>query len=233
MPKAVDDRKVGPKTGLTAEAVREWLAANPDFLDRNVDLLAAQDDRHAEEMPGVIDLRRRIMDGLRRKLDRQQAREKEILLAAEERARAVARTQDAVLVSLRQTSLPALAQRIAAQFPVLFSTTAATLAVEGGPEAASGELQALAREAMDALIPPGETVRLGAAAEADRGLLGDRFSLVESLAAVRLKTRHGRFALVLGSSTATHFSPDQGTDLLEFLGSVLEHSIDKWPRHRR
>ena len=233
MPKAVDDRKVGPKTELTADAVRDWLAANPEFLDRNVDLLVAQDARHAEEVPGVVDLRRRILDGLRRKLDRQQAREKEILLAAEERARAVARTQDAVLVTLRQSSLGALARRISAQFPVLFSTTAATLAVEGGPEAGLPELPGIAKDAMDALVPPGEIVRLGQATEADRSALGDRFSLVESLAAIRLQTRHGRFVLVLGSSTAGHFSPDQGTDLLEFLGSVLENAIDKWPRHRR
>ena len=233
MSKAVDDRKIGPKPELTAEAVRDWLAANPDFLDRNVDLLVAHDTRHAEETTGVIDLRRRIVDGLRRDLERQQAREREILLAAEDRARAVARTQEAVLVSLRQTSLGALAQRVAAQFPVLFSTTAATLVVEGGLGAGQGELVALPPDKMDSLIPTGETVRLGQATETDRIALGDRFSLVESLAAIRLQTRHGRFVLVLGSSTAAHFEPDQGTDLLDFLGSVLEIAIDRWPRHRR
>ena len=233
MPKAVDDRKVDPKTELTAEAVRDWLAANPDFLDRNADLLLAQDARHAEDAPGVVDLRRRILDGLRRSLERQKTREREILLAAEDRARAVARTQDAVLVSLRQTSLSALAQRIASQFPVLFSTTAAALVMEGGPDAREGDLLALSRDAMDALLPPREAIRLGPATETDRGALGDRFSLVESLAAVRLRTRQGRFLLVLGSSTAAHFAPDQGTDLLDFLGSVLESVIDRWPRRRR
>ena len=233
MPKAIDDRKLGAKPELTAEDVRDWLAANPDFLDRNADLLVAQDARHSEDIPGVVDLRRRILDGLRRSLERQKAREREILLAAEDRARAVGRTQDAVLVVLRQSSLGALAQRIAAQFPVLFSTTAATLAVEGGPAAGQGELLALPPDAMDALIPPGKTVRLGQATDTDRCALGDRFSLVESLAAIRLQTRHGRFVLVLGSSTADDFAPSQGTDLLDFLGSVLEYAIDRWPRHRR
>ena len=233
MPKAVDDRRLGPKPELTADAVREWLADNPDFLDRNMDLLAARDRGDADETQGVIDLRQRILDGLRRDLERQKAREREILLAAEERARAVARTQDAVLTALRQNSLAALAQRVAAQFPVLFSTTAATLVVEGGPAAGLKELPALPRERMDALVPPGETARLGPATDTDRGALGDRFSLVESLAAIRLRTRHGDFALVLGSSTAGHFAPDQGTDLLDFLGGVLAAAIDRWPRRRR
>ena len=233
MPKAADGRKAGPKPELTADAVRAWLADNPDFIDRNIDLLAARDRNDADDIPGVIDLRRRILDGLRRDLDRQKAREREILLAAEDRARAVARTQDAVLVVLRQNSLAALAQRVASQFPVLFSTTAATLVVEGGPAAETRELPALPQERMDALIPTGESARLGAATETDRSALGDRFALVESLAAIRLQTRHDRFALVLGSSTAGHFAPDQGTDLLDFLGGVLAAAIDRWPRHRR
>ncbi|MDE0061002.1 MAG: DUF484 family protein [Defluviicoccus sp.] len=233
MPKAIDDPTLGAKPELTAEDIRDWLAANPDFLDRNADLLVAQDARHADDIPGVVDLRRHILEGLRRSLERQKAREREILLAAEDRARAVARTQDAVLAVLRQTSLGGLARRVASQFPVLFSTTAAALVVEGGLGAGQGELLALPTDAMDTLIPPGKTARLGRATDADRCALGDRFSLVESLAAIRLQTRHGRFALVLGSSTADEFAPDQGTDLLDFLGSVLEYAIDRWPRHRR
>ena len=233
MPKAVDEQKVSPKSELTAEAVRDWLAANPDFVDRNIDLLIARDTNHAEDIPGVVDLRHRIVEGLRRSVDRQKVREREILLAAEDRARTVARTQDAVLLVLRQNSLNALAQRIASQFPVLFSTTAAVLIVEGGPEARHGDLMALPPDAIDALIPPGKPVRLGSATESDRSVLGDRFSLVQSLAVIRLETRRGRYLLALGSSTADGFAPHQGTDLLDFLGSVLEVAIDKWPRHRR
>ena len=233
MPKAVDDHEIGPKPELTAEAVRDWLAANPDFLDRNIDLLIARDASHAEDIPGVVDLRHRILEGLRRSLERQKAREREILLAAEDRARTVARTQDAVLLILKQTSLNALAQRIASQFPVLFSTTAAALIVEGGLEGGHGDLIALQADAMDTLIRPGEAFRLGGATETDRGMLGDRFSLTESLAVIRLGTRRGRFLLALGSSTADGFAPDQGTDLLDFLGSVLEVAIDRWPRRRR
>ena len=230
---AVDDRKSRPSPELTAEAVREWLLANPDFLDRNIDLLIARDAGNAEDIPGVVDLRHRILEGLRRSLERQKAREREILLAAEDRARTAARTQDAVLLVLRQNSLNALAQRVAAQFPVLFSSTAASLIVEGTPEAGHGDLMALRADALDALIRPGEEVRLGRATEKDRGVLGDRFSLVESLAIVRLGTRRGRFLLALGSSAADGFTADQGTDLLDFLGSVLEVAIDRWPRHRR
>lgn len=233
MPKAVDDRKIGPKPELTEEAVREWLAANPDFLDRNTDLLIARDTGHAEGIPGVVDLRHRILERLRRSLDRQKVREREILLAAEDRARTVARTQDAVLLVFRQSSVKALAQRVAAQFPVLFSTTAAALIVEGGPEAAEGDLIALQRRAVDSLIDRGKPVRLGPATETDRSALGDRFSLVESLAVIRLETRRGRFLLALGSSAPDGFTPDQGTDLLDFLGSVMEVAIDKWPRRRR
>ena len=233
MSKAVDDREIGPTPELTAEAVREWLLANPDFLDRNIDLLIARDDDDAEHIPGVVDLRHRILEGLRRSLERQKAREREILLAAEDRARTAARTQDAVLLVLRQNSLNALAQRVAAQFPVLFSSTAASLIVEGEPEVGHGDLMTLRADALDALIRPGEEVRLGRATEKDRGVLGDRFSLVESLAIVRLGTRRGRFLLALGSSAADGFTADQGTDLLDFLGSVLEVAIDRWPRHRR
>ena len=233
MPKAVDDRKIGPRPEFTEEAVREWLVANPDFLDRNTDLLIARDPGHAEEIPGVVDLRHRILERLRRSLDRQKVREREILLAAEDRARTVARTQDAVLLVFRQSSVKALAQRVSSQFPVLFSTTAAALVVEGGPEAGEGELIALRRNAMDSLIGPGKPVRLGAATETDRSALGDRFSLVESLAVIRLETRRGRFLLALGSSAPDGFTPDQGTDLLDFLGSVMEVAIDKWPRRRR
>lgn len=230
---AIDDRKSGPGPELTAETVREWLLANPDFLDRNIDLLIARDAGKAEDIPGVVDLRHRILEGLRRSLERQKAREREILLAAEDRARTAARTQDAVLLVLRQNSLNALAQRVAAQFPVLFSSTAASLIVEGEPEAGHGDLMALRADALDALIRPGEEVRLGRATEKDRDVLGDRFSPIESLAIVRLGTRRGRFLLVLGSSAADGFAADQGTDLLDFLGSVLEVAIDRWPRHRR
>ena len=234
MSKAVDDRKIAPRPGLDAESVREWLIANPDFLDRNIDLLIARDAGNAETVPGVVDLRHRILEGLRRSLERQKVREREILLAAEDRARTAARTQDAVLLVLRQSSLNALAQRVASQFPVLlFSTTAASLIVEGEPESGHGDLMALSADAIDKLIRPGEEVRLGAATESDRGVLGDRFSLVESLAVIRLGTRRGRFLLALGSSAADGFTADQGTDLLDFLGSVLEVAIDRWPRRRR
>lgn len=233
MSKAVDDREIGPTPELTEKAVREWLLANPDFLDKNIDLLIARDAGNAEDIPGVVDLRHRILEGLRRSLERQKAREREILLAAEDRARTAARTQDAVLLVLRQNSLNALAQRVASQFPVLFSSTAASLIVEGTPEAGHGDPMALRADAMDALIRPGEEVRLGRATEKDRGILGDRFSLVESLAIIRLGTRRGRFLLALGSSAADGFTADQGTDLLDFLGSVLEVAIDRWPRHRR
>ncbi len=229
MPRTVDHREIGPKPELDEEAVRSWIAANPDFFDRNLDLLT---DR-AEDVPGVVDLRQRLLEKLRQTLERRRIREREILLAAEDRARVVSRTHDAVLLTLRQTSLSAIAQRIASQFPVLFSVTAAVLIVEGAAEESQTNPAELPGDAMDALLAPGEIVRLGRATEIDREMLGERFSSVQSLAVLRLGTRRDHMLLVLGSSSPREFSPDLATDLLDFLGSVLALAIDKWPSRRR
>ena len=187
------------------------------YIERNPEILASLFVPHPAEQPGVVDLQRHIVDGLRRSLEQRNARERQILSAAEARADAVNRIHGACRTAIEAVSLDDLIARVSRHFPYELDIDSAALVMESR----------VSKTRLAALLRGVDKVRLGELREAERAVLGER---AQSAASIVLAQPEGvqRSILLLGSVDPQAFEAGQGTDLLEFLGEIVAYGLEKW-----
>ena len=210
MADSLDGRQAKAKDEPSAESVLAYIEQNPEIM-------ASLFVPHPAEQPGVVDLQRHIVEGLRRSLEQRDARERQILSAAEARAGAVNRIHGACRTAIEAVSLDDLIARVARNFPYELDIDSAALVIESR----------VSRTRFTALIRGVDKIRLGALREAERAVLGER---AQSVASIGLLLPEGaqRSILLLGSVDPHGFEAGHGTDLLEFLGEILAHGLMRW-----
>jgi uncharacterized protein YigA (DUF484 family) len=222
-----DATRAAKKTTVDAESVRAFLRTQPQFL--------RQDDNLLGELGLKIDASNVLDFGPAALAKVTAAHKREALArqAIEANARAnysaQAQTHAAVIDMLDARNHSDLARRVDELSVLRFGLAAGVIALEG-PNRVPAGWRALAEGQADMLVGDAPIARMGFFAPA-LPLFGDKAELIRSMALVRMAIWEPRREAVLafGSTDPEAFMPDMGTELVNFLGRVVERTAERWP----
>jgi uncharacterized protein len=227
-----------------AEAAREleptevaaYLRRHPDFLASRPDLVTVLAPPERDLGDGVVDMQRFMVERLRADVARLKLVQRKLISTSRNNLTSQGRVHAAVLALLGATSFEHLITVITDELTMLLDIDAVGLCVESSQHGAgqlpsnTAGVQMLEPGSADELL--GNThVLLRSDVIGDPALFGPQASsLLRSDALVRLKvSRHAPAGLLaLGARRPGVFHPGQGTELLVFLGQVIEHLIRAW-----
>ncbi len=227
--------------------LRDQILADPALILEDDQLMRAllAADRRAARGRNVVDLRGVLVDRLEDRLDRLEDTHREVLAAAYENVAGTNQVHRACLALLDPSEFSGFLRVLTHDVAMILGVEVIRLGLEApaaipgsglGPE---GELRdvvvALPRGGADGYARQGRglgarRVTLRQSRPEDATLYGARAGEVRSEALLRLDLGAGNLGglLVLGAADAHRFHPDQGTDLLAFLGGVFERAMRRW-----
>lgn len=219
---------------LSVAEVREYLRRHADFLTENADLLAVLTPPTRRRGDRVVDMQRVMVERLQAENARLTSYQSELISASRSNLASQGQIHAAALALIRAHGLAALVNVVGAEFPGLLELDVAVLCVEregllSGTMAKAGAT-VVAREVIAARLGQERDIVLRSSIENDRDLYGDEAPRVRSDALLKLRLGDGDGAcmLALGAAEGDRFHPGQGTELLGFLGKVLEHCFGPW-----
>ena len=219
---------------LTDERVAAYLQDNPDFLSRNPDVLRMMAPPDRDFGDGVSDIQTAMIGQLRTEIARLNARQDEIILTSRANLNTQGRVHECVIALLAAKSFEQAMQIVTTDFAVMLDLDVVTLCIEAeegspAPLRMSG-LRMLATGGVEATMGENKRVRLHSDAPADPEIFGGGATLVRSAAFIRLViSDYTPPALIaFGARRPGKFHAGQGTELLNFLGRVVEHDIRLW-----
>lgn len=218
---------------LNAGDVSAWLLAHPDFLVQHPELLSRLTLPPRDRGEGVIDLQGFQAERLRGQVDRLRDQQRAFITASRANHNTQNRVHAAILFLLDAESFEQLIHTVSTDLAVLLDLDVVTLLVEAAEDEAYSPPGADVR-----IVAPGEIAhRLGGQELAlesdvagDEALFGAGAGLVRSQALIRLNVSPDTppCLLALGSRDPEMFHPGMRTELVGFLGRVLERCIRSW-----
>jgi uncharacterized protein YigA (DUF484 family) len=193
----------------------------------------------------VVDLRGVLVDRLEERLDRLEDTHREVLAAAYENVAGTNQVHRACLALLEPTDFRGFLEAMTRDVAPILSVEVIRLALEA-PAAAPGAglgpagpfqdvVVALPAGGVEAYVTQGRglgarRVTLRQLAVASPDVYGEAALEIRSEALVRLDLGDGKRSglLAFGATDGLRFHPDQGTDLLAFLGGVFERSLRRF-----
>ena len=204
--------------------VRSRILDNPEMVLEDPALMRALMDRvraGGRSPDGkVVDLRTVAMERLEERLGRLEAAHATVIAAAYDNLAGTQQIHRAILRLLDAGTLEAFVDALGAEIGQILRLRSVRLLVEGdAPGDPAGALVPVARGTLAA--------RRGGASPAPVELrrAGDGS---EAALALDLGPHGPPALLVLVSPDPDHLSPGQGTELLEFLGGVVERALRRW-----
>jgi uncharacterized protein YigA (DUF484 family) len=226
--------------------LREQILNDPSLILEDDELMRAllKADRSTQGR-NVVDLRGVLVDRLEERLDRLEDTHREVLAAAYENVAGTNQVHRACLALLDPTDFAGFLEAMTRDVAPILGVEVIRLGLEA-PAAApgaglgpSGPYQstviALPAGGVETYVTQGRglgarrvTLRQLAVASAD--IYGTAAPDIRSEALVRLDLGAGKRAglLAFGATDGLRFHPDQGTDLLVFLGGVFERSLRRF-----
>ncbi len=217
-----------------AEAVREYLLANPSFLTDNPDLLPLLRPEAQHSGENVLDMGQIVTRRLGDEVARLKAEHEELLANGRANQTAQKQIHAAALAMLEARNFEHLIHVVTRDLAEIFAIDTVTLCVEtaddGPTQAPTGGVYVLPAGQVDRLLGPGAGSRLEGVRCGDRAIFGPAAELVRSQALVRLSPSPGSppGLLALGSRDGDKFHPGQGTELLQFLSRLMERLFRAW-----
>ena len=231
------DRETAPRprsTGPSADEVESYLRDHPDFLIDHPDLANLLVPPDAKRGNGVVDLQRYMLERVRGDLSKMQVQQNEILATSRSNLTTQNRVHASILAMLGATTLEHLIEIITTDIAVHLEVDAVALGFEALDRLPAGgnrsSLRILPRGAIDRFIGGNKDIALIPDADAEIQIFGSASTLVRSQALLRLQLRRDAPVGILGfgSRTPNKFHPGQGTELLTFLGKVVELTFRGW-----
>lgn len=219
---------------LTDERVAAYLQDNPEFLSRYPDVLRMMAPPDREFGDGVSDIQTAMISQLRTEIARLNARQDEIILTSRANLNTQGRVHECVVALLAAKSFEQAMQIVTTDFAVMLDLDMVTLCIEAEEGAPSplrmSGLRILAAGGVEATMGEKKRVKLRSDAPADPEIFGGGATLVRSAAFIRLDiSDYTPPALIaFGARRPGKFHAEQGTELLNFLGRVVEHDIRLW-----
>lgn len=233
---------------MIEQDLRDRILAAPETILEDRDLmqaLVAANDRAMGD--NVIDLRGLAMQRLEGRLDRLEDTHRAVIAAAYENLAGTNQVHRAVLQILDAPDAEGLLAALAGDVARTLRVFSLRLVLEAtaGRETSTPEAVPPLRDDRLILVPPGTVdgmiagsrgtpdrlVTLRRTFAASPVVFGAEAPLIRSEALLRLDLGPGHppGLLMLGSDDPNQFKPGQGTDLLAFLGAVVERVIRRWP----
>lgn len=232
-----------PLTDL--DTLRAAILAQPDAVLDDPAVLGAL----VAAMPAggrkVTDLRGALVARLETRLTALERTHRSVIAAAYENLAGAQQVHRVVTLLLGQESLSGFLRALLVDAPEILAVDVARLCLETGEEAPGpvGDLDAgvgprvvaLPPDAIDAYLALGDTperegVWLRHAPPEAEVVYGDEAGLVrsEALVPLDLGIPGHRGLLAFGAEDGRRFSPEHGTDLVAFLGSVVALTLRRW-----
>ncbi|MEO8114285.1 MAG: DUF484 family protein [Phenylobacterium sp.] len=214
--------------GFGPEAVRRFLAENPEFIRQDDGLMAELGLK--VDAANVVDFGPAALARVHAAHQREATVRRQLEATARENFAAQAQVHAAVIDLLESRNHADLARRVDDLAQLRFGLTAGVVALEG-PERAPAGWRLLAEGQVDMVLDGHQQLaRMGFAPTA-LPLFGERAEPIRSMAMVRLAiwepARQG--LLAFGSSDPEGFTPDMGAELVAFLARVMERTAERWP----
>jgi hypothetical protein len=216
---------------VTDEEVGAWLSANPDFFQRNRDLLAALRLPHASG--GAISLIERQIEVLREKNHSGETRLAELVAIARANEALADKIHQFTRRLMRAPTRRAVVVQIEAAFREIFDVSQTVLLLFGNVGANADDLRFVRQVApadpnlagFETLLSSGRP-RCGQIRDSQRDFLfGADSSGIGSVALVPLAGDPMLGLLVLGSHDRERFHPGMSTDFLARLGELISDAL--------
>jgi uncharacterized protein len=223
-----------PADGPTTEQVLEYLRKNPAFFNEHPDALKAVPAPARALGDGVVDLQQAMIDQLRRQIETLKGDQHDLLSTTRANMHTQTRIHECVLRLLAATSFEQLIQTVTTDFAIILDLDMVTLCIEAEDPAAlsvrTRGLMVLQPGTIDAVLGPDKRLALHGDIVGDPELFAAGAPLVRSDALVRLSISPSTppVLLAFGSRDPVRFDSGQATELIDFLGSVLEHVVRIW-----
>ncbi|MGQ0675412.1 MAG: DUF484 family protein [Rhodospirillales bacterium] len=224
----------GAGNGVGPDDVVRFLNANPDFLNRHPELLAALSPPRRKHGDGVIDLQHAMLERLRGEVTQLKDTQHELITATRGNMTSTARVHACVLAILDSPSFEHMIHIVTHDMAQMLDVDVTSLCVErvagDQPPAPPRGVRILDPGDVEAVIGRGKDSALVEEETGHAAVFGAAAALVRSAAYVRLNIspRTPPGMLALGSRSAGSFHPGQATELLVFLAAVLSLSIRSW-----
>ncbi|NOX42069.1 MAG: DUF484 family protein [Alphaproteobacteria bacterium] len=234
------------KTTSALDQLRDKLLQEPEMILQDRDLMkvlvTANDQANGQN---VIDLRSIAMERLEERFDRLEDTHQSVIAAAYENLSGTKQIQRAVLALLEPLDFTEFLRSLGGEVADILKVDAIKLCLESPASDLSAQKH-LIDEYGDSLgfYRPGaieeyltegrnmssRAVTLRQIARASDTLYGEKAAWIRSEALMRLDLGAGNLPglLALGSEDPHQFHPNQGSDLLAFLGAVFERAMRRW-----
>lgn len=213
--------------------VAEYLRAEPDFLIRHPEVLAAMNLPARWKDGDVVDIQQYILDHLRGELKSLRSSAREVIETTRENMSSQARVHAAVLAVLRAEDFEHLLRILSEDLPLLLDVDVVTVGFEPAatpsPALVSAHIRPLPEGVVEAVFGAEKRVVLTGEADDDGTVFSSAAGLVKSAALARLDCgpELPPGLLALGARGAM-FHPGQGTELVAFLTQVIERCMLQW-----
>lgn len=230
----VEEVKPKPNAGVSAAQVAAYLKRNPDFLSRHPELLDAQVSPKRHKGDGVVDLQQFMMERLKSDVAKLRADQDEIIANSRDNLNTTERIHNAVIALLEAESFEQFIEIVTGDLAFLLEVDVVCLCLEltdvTSRRPKHDGIQFLDRGAVDRLMGKNRKVWLRDEVEGDPEIYGGAADLVRSDAVLRLAISKVAPAglIAFGTRHPGYFHAGQGTELMSFLGRVIEFGIRSW-----
>ena len=211
--------------GLSAETVAGWLRDNPGFLSDNLDLFISLASSGQGRDETVVNMHQYLIDRLRDEMLQMRDRESEILTTVGDNTESLVRIHRAVVAMSAAYDLESLVDTVHGMLPLLLDVEAAILCMEvpeGGVPAPPG-LNVIGQGWIESLLGRDVRISLRSYTPGEPYVFGDAAERIGSVAYMRLNVDgYPPVMIAFGSSLYEWFESGQATELMAFLGDVLE-----------
>ena len=226
-------KKAGAALPTAGQAIA-YLRRHPDFLLRHPELLDAQQAPARHQGKAVVDLQQVMVEKLRRDVARLRADQDEIIANSRDNLNTQERIHISALNLLEAETFEQFIEIITGDLVLMLDVDVVNLCVEMtdltlGDSNIDG-IQILEPGAVDRIMGVNQNVLLRDDVDGDPEIFGGCSDLVRSDALLRLRISsaapHGLIAF--GTRHPGYFHPGQATELLSFLGKIIEFGMRSW-----
>lgn len=228
------DKEKSDADALSADDVAAFLTRHPRFFLERPELLELVSLPETRRDGTVVDLRGVLVERLRGQVRSLASQQDDLIATARGNNQTQERVHKAVLALLGARSFEHFIELLTTDLAALVMVDVVALGVEQKaedlPPVRFGGVFQLEPGTVDRLIGPGKASRVREATLVDTMIYGAAGPLVKSDALLRLTISSGTppALLALGSRTPGQFHPGQASDLLHFIGEVVELLIRGW-----
>lgn len=222
---------VAPRSAAGEDEVVAYLRDHPQFFVDRPELLQVMVPPSRWTGDTVVDMQRYMVETLRGEIAGLRDCANEVIETSRANLATQSRAHAAVLVLVAAADMEGLVRTIADDLPILLDVDVCLLSFEPGPElelmiSGTGRLRL---GDVDRFVGPGRDVALYREMADDGTIFGEGAGLVRSAALTRVRyAADGQSGLLaFGSRRDSAFHPGQGTELLRFLGKVVETCLGR------